>query len=61
MIVIALQMVMIAMVTGFFLSIFAVFFMEYKKKASSDPENRERIEAIKRYAAFRLPIRKGRQ
>jgi len=54
-------MVMIAMVTGFFLSVFAAFFMEYKEKASSDPENRERIEAIKRYAAFRLPIRKRRQ
>ncbi|OGW31696.1 MAG: hypothetical protein A2X54_09555 [Nitrospirae bacterium GWF2_44_13] len=55
------QMVMLATFVGFFLSVFAAFFMEYKDKASNDPENRERIEAIKRYAAFRLPIRRGRQ
>jgi uncharacterized protein involved in exopolysaccharide biosynthesis len=46
------QMVMIAMVTGFFFSIFVAFFMEYKEKASNHPENRERFEALKKYIAF---------
>lgn len=47
------QMVMIAMVTGFFFSIFAAFFMEYKERASNDPENRERFEALKKYITFK--------
>jgi tyrosine-protein kinase Etk/Wzc len=42
------QMVMIAGVVGFFLSIFAAFFMEYSEKASSNPENRERIDEMKK-------------
>ena len=42
------QMVMIAGVVGFFLSIFAAFFMEYTEKASSNPENKERIDEIKK-------------
>jgi uncharacterized protein involved in exopolysaccharide biosynthesis len=50
------QMVMIAMITGFFLSVFAAFFMEYKERESSNPENRERFETLKGYATFR---RKG--
>jgi uncharacterized protein involved in exopolysaccharide biosynthesis len=47
------QMVMIAGITGFFFSVFAAFLMEYKEKASSDPGNKERLETLKRYAAFR--------
>ena len=47
------QMVMIAMITGFFLSVFAAFFMEYKEKAYSDPENKERIDTFRRYLKFR--------
>jgi uncharacterized protein involved in exopolysaccharide biosynthesis len=43
------QMVMIAAVTGFFFSIFAAFFMEYKEKASHDPQNRERLEELGRH------------
>jgi uncharacterized protein involved in exopolysaccharide biosynthesis len=42
------QMVMIAGVVGFFLSIFAAFIMEYTEKSSSNPENRERIDEIKK-------------
>ena len=42
------QMVMIAGVVGFFLSIFATFIMEYTEKSSSNPENRERIDEIKK-------------
>lgn len=47
------QMVMIATFVGFFLSVFAAFFMEYKEKASGDPENRKRIELLRRYASLR--------
>jgi len=43
------QMVMIAGVVGFFLSIFAAFFMEYMEKSSVNPENKERIDTLKRY------------
>ena len=42
------QMVMIAGVVGFFLSIFAAFIMEYTEKFSSNPENRERFDKIKK-------------
>jgi len=48
------QMVMIAAVTGFFFSIFAAFFMEYKEKASKDPENKERLETLKKYLNLSL-------
>ncbi len=47
------QMVMIAMVTGFFLSVFAAFFMEYKERAANDPENKERINVLRRYVSFK--------
>lgn len=42
------QMVMIAGVVGFFLSIFAAFIMEYSEKSSSNPENKEKIDEIKK-------------
>jgi len=45
-------MVLIATFTGFFLSIFVAFFAEYKERASKDPENKERLETLKRYAVF---------
>jgi len=48
------QMVMIAAVTGFFFSIFAAFFMEYKEKALNDPENRQRFETLRKYLNLRL-------
>jgi hypothetical protein len=40
-------MVLIAGVVGFFLSIFAAFFMEYIDKSSLNPENKERMDALK--------------
>ncbi len=43
------QMVMIAGVVGFFLSIFAAFFLEYMEKSSLNPENRERFNTLKGY------------
>jgi len=46
------RMVLIAGVVGFFLSIFAVFFMEYAEKSSSNPENKERIDEIKKHFSF---------
>jgi uncharacterized protein involved in exopolysaccharide biosynthesis len=48
------QMVMIATITGFFFSVFAAFFMEYKEKAYSDPNNKERIDRLRKYLRFRL-------
>lgn len=48
------QMVMIAAVTGFFFSIVAAFFMEYKEKALNDPENRQRFETLRKYLNLRL-------
>lgn len=46
-------MIMIAGISGLFFSIFAAFFMEYKEKISSDPENKERIDRFKKYLSFR--------
>lgn len=45
--------ILIATFMGFFLSIFVAFFAEYKERASKEPENKERFETLKRYAAFR--------
>jgi tyrosine-protein kinase Etk/Wzc len=44
--------ILIATIAGFFLSIFAAFFAEYKEKASANPENKERFETLKKYAIF---------
>lgn len=46
-------MVLIATFTGFFLSIFAAFFVEFKERAFANPENKERFETLKKYAVFR--------
>jgi tyrosine-protein kinase Etk/Wzc len=43
------QMVMIAGIVGFFLSVFAAFFLEYIEKSSLDPENRNRFNTLKGY------------
>lgn len=48
------KMVLIAGVVGFFLSILSVFFMEYVEKSSSNPENKERIDEIKKHFSFGL-------
>jgi tyrosine-protein kinase Etk/Wzc len=47
-------MVLVATFTGFFLSIFIAFFIEYKEKASQDPEQKERIEAIRKEINFKI-------
>jgi len=41
--------VVLATAVGFFLSIFAAFLLEFISKTSEDPENRERIEELKRH------------
>ncbi len=46
------MMVMLAMVTGFFISVFAAFFMEYLEKAGEDPETKARLKALKKAASF---------
>ncbi|GLI52400.1 GumC family protein [Thermodesulfovibrio yellowstonii] len=47
-------MVIIAGFSGLFFSIFLAFFMEYKEKLSNDPENKQRLETLKKYANFKL-------
>jgi tyrosine-protein kinase Etk/Wzc len=47
-------MVLVATFTGFFLSIFIAFFIEYKERASQDPEQKERIEAIRKEINFKI-------
>lgn len=46
-------MIIVATFGGFFISIVAAFFMEYKEKAYNDPENKERIDRLRRYLKFR--------
>ena len=43
-------MVLLAAVLGFFLSIFAAFFLEFLENAKKDPESAAKLEAFKRYA-----------
>ncbi len=47
-------MVMIAALTGLFFGVFVAFFMEYKERSSTIPENKERLETLKRYLNFRF-------
>jgi len=46
-------MVALATFTGFFLAVFIAFLMEYMERASVDPENRETIELLRKYASIR--------
>jgi tyrosine-protein kinase Etk/Wzc len=46
-------MVMVAAFIGFFFSIFAAFFLEYIKNLRKGSDNKERLDALKRYAKFR--------
>ncbi len=46
------QMVMIAMVAGFFISVFAAFLMEYVGRSSEDPETKMRLETLRRHAGL---------
>jgi uncharacterized protein involved in exopolysaccharide biosynthesis len=48
------QMILIATFTGFFLSVFLAFFLEFKGNLKKDPENIKRLETIKEYAKFKL-------
>ncbi len=43
-------MVMLAAVLGFFLSIFAAFFLEFLENARRDPESAAKLDAFKKYA-----------
>ena len=43
-------MVLLAAVLGFFLSVFAAFFLEFLENARRDPESAAKLEAFKRYA-----------
>jgi len=46
-------MTLLAGIIGFFLSVFAAFFMEYRERAKANPEDQERFETLKKYLAFR--------
>ncbi|MBI5195613.1 MAG: hypothetical protein HZA10_04770 [Nitrospirae bacterium] len=47
------QMVMIAGISGFMISIFIAFFMEFIEKSSDNPETRQRFETIKKYVRIK--------
>lgn len=47
------MMVIMALIVSFFLAVFAVFLIEFLMNLSGQPKNKEIIEDIKRYAAFR--------
>ena len=51
------QMVVIGVIVGFFISIFAAFFMEFLERSRSNPENRKRLELLKQYAAIRRRVK----
>lgn len=46
------QMVLIAGFAGFFLSVFAAFIMEYMENASANPENKEKIDEIRKHLSL---------
>jgi len=46
-------MVLIAAFAGFFLAVFAAFFMDYLEHISNDPESRKFVELIKKYSLFK--------
>lgn len=47
------QMVMIATIAGFFISVFAAFLMEFIEKSSADPKTREGLERLKRLSGLK--------
>ena len=50
------QMIIIAGLAGFLFSVFAAFFMEYIEKSSNDPNNKWRLETLKKYIKIRNKI-----
>jgi len=46
-------MVEVATLAGFSLAILIVFLMEYAQRAADNPENKETIEMLRRYASIR--------
>ena len=49
-----LLLIAVAACGGFFFSVLLAFFMEYKERSSSNPETKEKLETLKKYAAFRF-------
>ncbi len=45
-------MVAIAAVTGFFIALLCTFFLEYTENTLNDPENRERVEKLRKYLPY---------
>ena len=46
------QMVMIASVTGFFISVIAAFLVEYVGRSAENPETKIRLETLRRHAGL---------
>ena len=46
-------MVVLALISGLFVSILAAFFLEYRENAARDPEGREKLAALRRHLSFR--------
>ncbi len=46
------QMVVLACITGFLLSVLAAFFLEFLDNVSNDKENREKIKLIRKYSSL---------
>jgi len=44
-----IQMVILALIVGLFIASFIAFMLELKEKVNGDPQNRDRIAALKRY------------
>jgi tyrosine-protein kinase Etk/Wzc len=47
-------MIAIAAITAFFIALLSAFFLEYIEKTLENPENRERVENLRKYTPFRI-------
>lgn len=47
-----ITMIVLAAIIGFFLSVFAAFLLEYRERANANPEDRERLDTLKKYLTF---------
>ncbi|OGW52074.1 MAG: hypothetical protein A2Y81_02325 [Nitrospirae bacterium RBG_13_43_8] len=49
-----LLLIAVATCAGFFLSVMLAFLIEYKERASRNPETKEKFETLRKYAVFRF-------
>jgi tyrosine-protein kinase Etk/Wzc len=55
-----LLLVAVAACGGFFLSVMLAFLMEYKERASKNPQTKEKFETLKKYAVFTFKKKSGK-